>query len=90
MTENLKPKPPQAVSPVSKADEWPKAPFTRPKSWAEITRGSLVVAFESEDDGWWDAVIISVSGDDYTLFFRDFAHQGRHVRKSSQLALLKP
>jgi hypothetical protein len=70
--------------------EWPKPPFTKPKTWPEIDRGSLVIAFESYDDGWWEAVVISKTADQYTIVFRDYAQQGEYVRNSSQIALLKP
>jgi hypothetical protein len=77
--------------PTAKAtSDWPKPPFTRPKTWTDIDRGSLVVVYESADDGWWEAVVVSKDGDAYTLFFRDYPEQGTITRSSAQIALLKP
>jgi hypothetical protein len=30
--------------------DWLKPPFTKPKTWTEIEKGSLVVVYESADD----------------------------------------
>lgn len=69
---------------------WPKPPFTRPKTWADIDRGSLVIAFEDNENGWWEAVVVGKSAETYTLVFHDYAEQGEYVRNASQIALLKP
>ena len=44
-----------------------KRPNPRPQSVNEIGIGSLVLAHESHEDGWWEAVVIGINGDAFTL-----------------------
>lgn len=83
-------KPTAKATPVPPVrDDWPKPPFTRPKTWSEIDRGSLVVAFEDDENGWWEAVVVGKTAETYTVVFHDYAQQGEYVRNASQIALLK-
>jgi hypothetical protein len=56
----------------------------------EIASGQLVIAHESADDGWWEAIVIDRKADKFTLRFRDFPDQPKLVRHRSAIALLYP
>lgn len=59
--------------------------------WSKVKTGSLIVAWESEDDGWWLAVVVKVNSDDlFTLRWRDYPDMPTVVRKRKHIALLHP
>jgi hypothetical protein len=43
-----------------------------PKTWDEIRLGSLVIAHEGNDDGWWEAIVTELKGEQLTVRWRDF------------------
>ena len=59
-----------------------------PRSWDEIGPGHLVIAQESLDYGWWEAVVIDRKADTLTLQFRDYPHLPNFVRHRSAIALM--
>jgi hypothetical protein len=59
-----------------------------PKSWNEIRVGSLVIAHESPDDGWWEAVVTEVHADVLTLRWRDYPPMAAITRNRKEVALL--
>ena len=61
-----------------------------PKTWQEIGMGDLVVANDSRDEGWYEAIVIHVDGDMLTLRWRDYPRERRLVRHRNRLALLYP
>jgi len=61
-----------------------------PKDWQEIGVGDLVVAQDSLEDGWYDAIVVQVDGDMFTLRWRDYPRERRVVRHRLRLALLYP
>ncbi|HVB89103.1 MAG TPA: hypothetical protein VND97_02785 [Beijerinckiaceae bacterium] len=61
-----------------------------PKSWAEIGVGSLVLAPEENDEGWWEAEALAVAGDELALRWRLDPNEPVFVRKLTQVALLNP
>ena len=61
-----------------------------PKHWQEIGVGDLVVAQDSLEDGWYDAIVVQVDGDMLTLQWRDYPRERRVVRHRLRLALLYP
>ena len=61
-----------------------------PKDWQEIGVGDLVVAQDSLEDGWYDAIVVLVDGDMLTLRWRDYPRERRVVRHRLRLALLYP
>ena len=65
----------------------PDAP-KRPQGWDEIGVGSLVLATVGVEDGWWEAVVLGVNGDSFTLKWRDFPREPTFVRRRTDLALL--
>ena len=61
-----------------------------PKSWDEIAAGHLVVAQESLEYGWWEAIVLARNGETFTLQYRDYPHLPKFVRHRSGIALMCP
>jgi hypothetical protein len=61
-----------------------------PQSWDEIAAGHLVIAHESLDYGWWEAIVLDRQGDSFTLRYRDYPHLPKFVRHRSGIALMSP
>ena len=74
----------------SKAPAAASAPLTMPADWSGIVVGSVVLANESPDEGWWAAVVTSVQGHLCNLRWRDYPKQASVVRPITELALMHP
>jgi hypothetical protein len=61
-----------------------------PRNWREIGLGDLVVAQESLEDGWYEAIVIEVNGDMLTLRWRDYPRERKLVRHRLRVGLLHP
>jgi hypothetical protein len=61
-----------------------------PQSWDEIGAGHLVIAQESLDYGWWEAIVLDRKGDTFTLRYRDYPHLPKFVRHRGAIALMSP
>lgn len=61
-----------------------------PRSWDDITPGHLVIAQETLEYGWWEAVVLDRNGDMFTLRFRDYPNLPKFVRHRSAVALMSP
>jgi hypothetical protein len=61
-----------------------------PRTWDEIAPGHLVIAQESLDNGWWEAIIIDRKDDVFTLRFRDYPQLPKFFRHRSSIALMGP
>jgi hypothetical protein len=61
-----------------------------PRNWHEVGVGDLVVAQESPEDGWYEAIVSEVAGDMLTLRWRDYPRLRRIVRHRLRLGLLYP
>jgi hypothetical protein len=48
------------------------APQDLPRSWDDVATGHLVIARETLEFGWWEAVVIERNGDLVTLRYRDY------------------
>jgi hypothetical protein len=59
-----------------------------PRSWDEIAAGHLVIAQESLEYGWWEAIVLDRQGDSFTLQYRDYPHLPKFVRHRSGIALM--
>lgn len=67
----------------------PKDRISAPPDWSKIVFGSLVLAQESLDDGWFEAIVVEVKGDDlFMLRWRDYPDAEPIARKRHTLALL--
>jgi hypothetical protein len=81
---------PQAA--VSKNGDKDSLPAARglPTSWDDIAPGHLVIAQESLEYGWWEAIVLDRKGDSFTLRYRDYPHLPKFVRHRSGIALMCP
>jgi hypothetical protein len=81
--------PEAALSPETDKDSLPAARGL-PRTWDEIEPGHLVIAQESLDNGWWEAIIIDRKDDVFTLRFRDYPKLPKFFRHRSSIALMNP
>jgi hypothetical protein len=79
---------PQAA--LAKDDEapLPQVASGLPRSWDEIAPGHLVIAQETLEYGWWEAIVLDRNGDMLSLRFRDYPKLPRFVRHRSAVALI--
>ena len=63
---------------------------SRPASWQAIAVGDLVIAHESSEDGWWEAIVVALEGEKLVLRWRDYARQPCVRRGRFEVALLPP
>jgi len=61
-----------------------------PRSWDEIGPGHLVIAQESLQYGWWEAIVLARKGDTFILQYRDYPHLPKFVRHRSGIVSLIP
>jgi hypothetical protein len=61
-----------------------------PRSWDEIGPGHLVIAQESLDYGWWEAIVLDRNDDMLTLRFRDYPRLPKFFRHCTAVALMSP
>jgi hypothetical protein len=56
------------------------APQDLPRSWDDLAPGHLVIAKESLELGWWEAIVIERTGDLVTVKYRDYPQYPPLVR----------
>jgi hypothetical protein len=61
-----------------------------PRDWQAIGVGDLVVASQTQEDGWYEAIVVEQNGDMLTLRWRDYPRERRLVRHRLRLGLLYP
>jgi hypothetical protein len=61
-----------------------------PRSWETIGVGHMVLAHESPDDGWWEALVIKREDDILTLRYRDAPKLPTFIRHVTTVALVNP
>jgi hypothetical protein len=61
-----------------------------PGSFDEIGPGHVVIAKETSECGWWDAVVVERNGDLVTVRYRDFPDCPSMIRHRSAVALISP
>jgi hypothetical protein len=61
-----------------------------PRSWDELGPGHLVIAQESLEYGWWEAIVLDRAGDTFILQYRDYPHLPKFVRHRTGIALMSP
>ena len=81
--------PPNGSSGASGSSPGGSAPHL-PRNWQEIGIGDLVVASQSREDGWYEAIVVEANGDMFTLRWRDYPRERRIVRHRLRLGLLYP
>jgi hypothetical protein len=77
---------------VGPDDDKASTPVARglPRSWEEIAPGHLVIAQESLDYGWWEAIVLDRKDDMLTLRFRDYPRLPKFFRHRTAVALMSP
>jgi hypothetical protein len=81
--------PQAALSTAGDKDSLPVA-LGLPRSWDQIAPGHLVIAQESLDYGWWEAIVLDRQGDTFILQYRDYPHLPKFVRHRSGIAMMSP
>jgi hypothetical protein len=61
-----------------------------PGSWDDIGPGHVVIAKETSECGWWDAVVVERTGDLVTVRYRDYPDCPSMIRHRSAIALISP
>jgi hypothetical protein len=64
------------------------SPPKLPRSWQEIGIGDLVIAQQSLEDGWYEAIVLEADGDMLTTRWRDYPRERKIVRHRLRLGLL--
>jgi hypothetical protein len=59
-----------------------------PCTWQEVVPGRLVLARETRECGWWEAVVVDRHRDLLTLRYRDYPDHPNFVRRPSAVALI--
>jgi hypothetical protein len=81
--------PEAALSPENDKDSLPAA-CGLPRTWDEVAAGHLVIAQESLDYGWWEAIVLERKDDVCLLRFRDYPQLPKFFRHRSAIALMNP
>jgi hypothetical protein len=66
------------------------APQDLPRTWDDLVPGHLVIARETLEFGWWEAIVIERTGDLVTVRYRDYPQYPPMVRHRSAIALITP
>ena len=66
------------------------APQDLPRTWDDVAPGHIVIAKETLELGWWEAVVIERTGDLVTVKYRDYPQYPPLVRHRSVIALISP
>ena len=59
-----------------------------PGTWDDVAPGHVVLARETLECGWWEAVVIERTGDLVTVRYRDYPQYPPMVRHRSAIALI--
>jgi hypothetical protein len=66
------------------------SPQDLPRTWDELVPGHLVIARETLEVGWWEAIVVERTGDLVTVRYRDYPQYPPMVRHRSAIALISP
>jgi hypothetical protein len=66
------------------------APQDLPRTWDDLVPGHLVIARETLEVGWWEAIVVERTGDLVTVRYRDYPQYPPMVRHRSAIALITP
>jgi hypothetical protein len=86
--------PASTVEPASAAPPSPQEGTSKavlaPETWDDIGVGSIVLATEGPQEGWFESVVITAEDDRFTLRWRDWPGLPKFARRMWQLGLLPP
>jgi len=68
----------------------PNGQSTFPKDWGDISPGHVVIAQDTPEEGWYEAVVVETSGDLLTMRWLDYPRERRITRHRSTVGLLYP
>jgi hypothetical protein len=77
-----------ALAPLPPQINADPAPQDLPRTWDDLAPGHVVIAKESLELGWWEAVVIERTGDLVTIKYRDYPQYPPLVRHRSVIALI--
>lgn len=60
----------------------------RPKDWSDIKVGSLVLASEGDNEGWWECAVTGIKEGEYALRWLHYPEEPPFTRMREQLGLL--
>jgi hypothetical protein len=81
--------PPNGSSGASGSTPGGSAPHL-PPNWQSIGVGDLVVANQSQEDGWYEAIVVEANGEMLTTRWRDYPRERRMAHHRLRLGLLYP
>jgi hypothetical protein len=61
-----------------------------PETWDDIGVGSIVLATEGPQEGWFESIVLRAEDDVFILRWRDWPRLATFTRRTWQLALLPP
>jgi len=79
---------PEPGAAVSTQQGTPPVASGLPKSWDEIAPGHLVIAQETLEYGWWEAIVLERNGDMLLMRFRDHPKLPKFSRHRASVALI--
>ena len=65
-------------------------PSGLPLDWRSIGAGHMVLAHESHDEGWWEAIVVAREDEILTLRYRDYPKAPKFNRHITTVALINP
>lgn len=72
-------------------DDGQSASRPAPRDWGSLAAGDTVLALDTPDEGWWEAVVVEVrEGELVLLRWRDFPETPTFSRRRTAIALLHP
>jgi hypothetical protein len=77
-----------ALAPLPPQINADPVPQDLPRTWDDLAPGHLVIAKESLELGWWEAIVIERTGDLVTVKYRDYPQYPPLVRHRSVVALI--
>ena len=79
---------------VGLSDDIPAHAMPVDPLWAALAVNMVVLIPEYTDqgapEGWWEAIIVAIHGDVFTLRFRDYPNQSLKKRKRDEIAIMYP
>ncbi|RVJ77345.1 hypothetical protein [Sinorhizobium medicae] len=84
-----------AAAASAAAEDYAKAskgevPARQPEDWSKLLVGDLVLARETAEEGWFEAIVIEATDDRFRLRWRDWPELPSFTRALTDIALLHP
>jgi hypothetical protein len=65
--------------------------FTLPEDWSKIIVGNLVLAYDGDDEAWFEAYVVEAKKEDqFLLRWRDYPDLANFIVRRNRIALLHP